>query len=304
MKEQTKAILTSEYRQSLRARPMSSKHVEIVEPDAGYLELVREDISGVVAWAQETDELIPTDIAIDNAYRVIERVFWAWPQRFDVYPLDGTVAIDSEAVDQAFVMILCKSDGSISAMGDLTGKSQRKDYDGRDQPGFDALVSTICNWLIILRQKRGTVETLEYNNGRFRTRISWEGDIVVILAERREAIPTEQSLAQSIQSTLPFTNIGRQDLLRPKPRSSCPNCNETRRGSRGDVLWMGFDLGECNHQQWAQDYSRPGVRQSIPRSYSTSALSGQRGIRTAFETDDAGRILDSKPPSGTTTVTL
>ena len=276
-------------------------HDEVVE--SYNLKLVREDISRVIAWAYESDEEIPTEIAIQNARRVIEKVFWAWPQRFDVYPFDGTVGIDSEMVDQDFVMVLCKSDGSISAMADIAGDSLRKDCDGPESTEYDELVLKISGWLRILRQKRGTVETLEYNNSS-RTGRSGEGGVVVKLLERREELQKEQRFTQSIQSIMSFTNISRQNMPRPESRISCPNCDETRRGSWRDILWMGGGSGNCGYQQWAQDNPRPSVRQSIPRRYPNTALSGSRGIPTASETDDSWRMLEGEPSGGITTTKL
>ena len=256
---------------------------------------VKDDIDAVSEWATGAGESIPSELAVGNAHKIIERVFWSWPQRFDVYPLDGAVAIDSETFERDFIMIICQSDGSISAIADRSGESYRQDYAGQDEGEFEELVASICSWLENLREKRGIDKTSEHNIGYSSTGNSWAGGIDIILPEVHPPVPAREVFSQGIQSILRHAHIGRQTLRR---RSSCQNCDKTRQGSQPDLSWMGFSFSECNHQQWPQGFKRPPVQQSISRSYPAPGMPGQGRVRTTPEANGSWGILDREPNIG------
>ena len=164
------------------------------EQDHKYLDMTKKDIEETVQWAD--DEVAPSVVAVKNAHRVAEGIMPFWPQHFDVYPLDGNIAIDSETVNKSFVMVVCKSDGSATTMITIRAKRSRKDWQIEE---LGALIDYAGRYLLALHKMRGVV-TIEYTiNGR-RGRTHWKRGVDFDQQTEAQQVPTQQIAYAGIQA--------------------------------------------------------------------------------------------------------
>ena len=176
--------------------------------DGSDLDLTMQDLSEVAEWASDEDEPVPSDLAMNNATFVAEEIFLSWPQRFDVYPLNGDVVIDSEAIGSDFVMVLCKSDGGITTLVNAGGGRLRKDYvAGNSKSDLMGLISFTCDYLSKLSGTRGKNNTSEYYGSNSSDRNYWKGNIF-LKRKNSQTVQTEQVANQSLRSTGAYTHLG------------------------------------------------------------------------------------------------
>lgn len=84
---------------------------------------------------QASDEAIevgfpqPSDIALENAERLLKEMYGISPRRFEVYPTpDGEIAIDAPDGQGRSVILLCDSEGGALCMVNLNGHHRRARY--------------------------------------------------------------------------------------------------------------------------------------------------------------------------------
>ena len=87
------------------------------------------DLSEVVEEAKEEDYLVPNEIAVSNADRLLRKMYDILPLRYEVYPMpDGEVAIDAPTRLRSSVVVLCDSDGGALCLVNINGDSKRARY--------------------------------------------------------------------------------------------------------------------------------------------------------------------------------
>ena len=71
----------------------------------------------------------PSDIALENAERLLREMYGISPRRFEVYPTpDGEIAIDAPAGQGRSVILLCDSEGGALCLVNLNGHHRRARY--------------------------------------------------------------------------------------------------------------------------------------------------------------------------------
>ena len=71
----------------------------------------------------------PSDIALENAERLLGEVYGIFPRRFEVYPTpDGEIAIDAPDGQERSVILLCDSEGGTLCLVNLNGHHRRARY--------------------------------------------------------------------------------------------------------------------------------------------------------------------------------
>ena len=103
------------------------------------------DLSEVREEADEDGFTPPSDLAIENADRLLRAMYDILPWRYEVYPMAyGMVAIDAPNGQGASVMALCESDGGAMWLANLKSGHRGDRYksadDLPDAPLRDALV--------------------------------------------------------------------------------------------------------------------------------------------------------------------
>ena len=92
-----------------------------------------EELDQVVDEAQSEGYEIPNSIAIDNAKRIVKRIYDNLLHPFQVYPMpDGEVAVDITNGVGSSVLILCCSDGSTLCFVNICGNQRRAHYSSSD----------------------------------------------------------------------------------------------------------------------------------------------------------------------------
>ena len=104
-----------------------SPHTEIA-PDT--LAIAQQDLAAVVEDAQEEGYPIPSDLAFENARRLLPEICQLTPRPVAVYadPYDGIV-IDISGGFGRSVGLHCESDGGALCMVNLDGEHRRARYD-------------------------------------------------------------------------------------------------------------------------------------------------------------------------------
>ena len=71
----------------------------------------------------------PSDIALENAERLLREMYGISPRRFEVYPTpNGEIAIDAPAGQGRSVILLCDSEGGALCLVNLNGHHRRARY--------------------------------------------------------------------------------------------------------------------------------------------------------------------------------
>lgn len=86
------------------------------------------DLRGVIEEAKDEGYPPPSNLAVSNAKRLLERLHRFAPRRYEVYPTpDAEVAIDAPG-DGCSVVILCDSRGGALCMANLPDGHLTKAY--------------------------------------------------------------------------------------------------------------------------------------------------------------------------------
>lgn len=87
------------------------------------------DLADAKIEASEEGFPLPSDVALENAERLLRSMYEVTPRRFEVYPMpDGEIAIDAPGGFGRSVLLLCASDGSALCMVNLNGAHRRAQY--------------------------------------------------------------------------------------------------------------------------------------------------------------------------------
>lgn len=239
------------------------------EQDRKHLDLTKKDIEEAVEWAEEDDdEIIPSTVAVENALRVSEGIMPFWPQHFDVYPLDGDIAIDSETVNRSFVMVVCKSDGSATTMITIRAKRSRRDWQMEE---LSALIEYAGRYLLVLRKMRGAV-TLEYTiNGR-RGRTHWKGSVHIDLQTANSQVSAQQIAYAGVQGSTWQAHLGGQIECSVESFHDSPNSYGARLGSPADLLGLGRNQSINSDGWWTKGRRKTNLQKSLPRSHQTAPV--------------------------------
>lgn len=99
-----------------------------IAPDT--LAIAQQDLDGVVEDAREEGYPIPSDLAFQNARRLLPEICQLTPRPVAVYadPYDG-IAIDISGGFGRSVLVLCESGGSALCSVNLDGEHRRARYD-------------------------------------------------------------------------------------------------------------------------------------------------------------------------------
>ena len=87
------------------------------------------DLRGASDEAREEGFPLPSDLAIENANRLLRQLYQISPRRYEVYPTaDGEIAIDAPGGPGRSVVLLCDSDGGALCMVNRNGDHRRERY--------------------------------------------------------------------------------------------------------------------------------------------------------------------------------
>ena len=71
----------------------------------------------------------PSDMALENAERLLREMYGISPRRFEVYPTpDGEIAIDAPDGQGQSVLLLCDSEGGALCLVNMNGHHRRARY--------------------------------------------------------------------------------------------------------------------------------------------------------------------------------
>ncbi len=88
----------------------------------------------VRAWAAHEEEYVePSDDTLENAGRLLRKMFGAVPRRYFVYPMsDGEVAIDAPSKNGDSVIVYCNPDGSVWCSVDRGAGGEFQEWDSAE----------------------------------------------------------------------------------------------------------------------------------------------------------------------------
>ena len=88
------------------------------------------DLQEATDEALEEGFPVPSEIALENAERLLREMYWISPRRFEVYPTpDGEIAIDAPGGHRRSVLLLCDSEGGALCLVNMNGNHRRARYD-------------------------------------------------------------------------------------------------------------------------------------------------------------------------------
>ena len=88
-----------------------------------------EELDDVPAYAEETDVEKPSDMAFDNARRLLKAMYRTLPRPYSVYPTaGGHIAIDARGGKGRIAVVSCGSDGSVLCLASIDGNDRRARY--------------------------------------------------------------------------------------------------------------------------------------------------------------------------------
>ena len=103
---------------SVRAYPLIIASKE--EVDKEDLSAALTDLYEVAEEAQEKGLTVPSDVAFENAERLLKAMYAILPWRYEVYPMSyGKIAIDAPNGQGASVIALCESNGGAMCLANL-----------------------------------------------------------------------------------------------------------------------------------------------------------------------------------------
>ena len=87
------------------------------------------DLDEVREEAQEKGLTAPSDVAFENAERLLKAMYGILPWRYEVYPMSyGKIAIDAPNGQGASVIALCESDGGAMCLANLASGHRGNHY--------------------------------------------------------------------------------------------------------------------------------------------------------------------------------
>ena len=87
------------------------------------------DLDEVREEAQEKGLTVPSDVAFENAERLLKAMYAILPWRYEVYPMSyGKIAIDAPNGQGASVIALCESNGGAMCLANLASGHRGKRY--------------------------------------------------------------------------------------------------------------------------------------------------------------------------------
>ena len=87
------------------------------------------DLHAATDEACEEGFPIPSEIALENAERLLREMFLISPRRFEVYPTpDGEIAIDAPGGHGRSALLLCDSEGGALCLINMNGNHRRAQY--------------------------------------------------------------------------------------------------------------------------------------------------------------------------------
>ena len=88
-----------------------------------------EDLQNAPDEANEEGFPAPSDIAVENADRLLREMYRISPRRFEVHPTpDGEIAIDAPGGRGRSVLLLCDSEGGALCLVNMNGNHRRARY--------------------------------------------------------------------------------------------------------------------------------------------------------------------------------
>ncbi len=246
---------------------------EVIECSAAaereFLELTKQDIVETTEWAIEESEPAPTAIAIEIALRVSEGLMPFWPQHFDVYPLDGNIAIDSGTVNKSFAMVVCKNNGTITTLITVQKKRLRKEW---QEDEVALAIDYTGRFLVILRKMKG-VTTFGHSINSWRKRISGEGYFYIDLTQNYQEVSTWGVSITGLQTEDWKRHLSRQAKHLTRIINGGTYSIEPGLTEGTHIPWM----GSCQSVRYYGQQPDSGVgpyntREPLPRPYQTAAL--------------------------------
>lgn len=108
----------------------------IPQPTPAYPSELRDaltDLNEAREEAREEGFSPPSQLAIENATRLLQEMYSILPHRFEVYPMpDGEIAIDAPGGYGRSVVLLCYSDGGALCSVNIDGNHRRARYSNAD----------------------------------------------------------------------------------------------------------------------------------------------------------------------------
>ena len=87
-----------------------------------------EELNRVKEEAQQNHYSVPSDLATENAKKLLERVYKQAPRSYEIYPgPDAEIAVEARG-DQNSVLILCESSGCVVVMTYVNGDHNTTQY--------------------------------------------------------------------------------------------------------------------------------------------------------------------------------
>lgn len=100
------------------------------------------DLKEAATEAEEEGYPIPSEIAFQNAERLLRAVYRILPRRYEVYPTqDAEIAIDAPNGRRGSVIILCDSDGGALCLVNVDGEYRQRYYRTVDAAALDELMA-------------------------------------------------------------------------------------------------------------------------------------------------------------------
>ena len=88
------------------------------------------DLQEATDEALEEEVPVPSEMALENAERLLREMYLISPRRFEVYPTpDGEIAIDAPGGHGRSVLLLCDSEGGALCLVNMNGNHRRARYD-------------------------------------------------------------------------------------------------------------------------------------------------------------------------------
>lgn len=103
----------------------------IIRAHTSYLAEALDDLDEVIQESQEDGFPAPSELAIQNANRLIREMYLILSMRFEVYPMpDGEIAISAPGGRGQSVITVCDSAGGVLCSVNMNGAHRRARYSG------------------------------------------------------------------------------------------------------------------------------------------------------------------------------
>ena len=123
--------------QQIHVNEMLARAFRLYEPE---LREALVELYDVQAEAQREGDKIPSDLAVENAERILIDLYRASPRVFAIDPLpEGEVSIDAATKFGTALVVICRSDGSAQCLADFDDEYYSRDYPNSDMLPDDFL---------------------------------------------------------------------------------------------------------------------------------------------------------------------